>query len=161
MAAEEWALAVSSFFAGLAAGFLGGLCMIIRPMQAAMKGQEFRNYMEDFLQYASNGLGKAFNYAWSGVTTIASILALVLLFDDPGSTAFVLTAIGLGVWVVGILVVSNVWKTPTYKMILAGDPEAMPADWEATRQRYFTINWLQLATTWATFALFLVALISL
>ena len=161
MAAEEWALAASSFFAGLAAGFLGGLCMIIRPMQAAMKGQEFRNYMEDFLQYASNGLGKAFNYAWSGVTTIASILALVLLFDDPGSTAFVLTAIGLAVWVVGILVVSNVWKTPTYNMILAGDPDDLPADWEATRQRYFNINWIQLATTWAAFALFLVALISL
>jgi uncharacterized membrane protein len=108
-----------------------------------------------------HGTVPSFNYAWSGVTTIASIVALVLLFDDPGSTSFVLTAIGLGVWVVGVLVVSNVWKTPTYKMILAGDPEAMPADWEATRQRYFTINWIQLATTWAAFALFLVALISL
>jgi hypothetical protein len=152
--AEEWALAASSFFSGLAAGFLGGLCTILRPMQAAMTGPEFRNFMERFLRYADNGLGKVFNYAWSGATTIASIVALVLLFDDPGSTSFVLTAIGLGVWVVGVLVVSNV-------MILAGDPEAMPADWEATRQRYFTINWLQLATTWAAFALFLVALISL
>jgi hypothetical protein len=154
MTAEEWALAASSFFSGLAAGFLGGLCTIIRPMQAAMTGPEF-------LRYADNGLGKAFNYAWSGGTTIASIVALVLLFDDPGSTSFALTAIGLGVWVVGVLVVSNVWKTPTYKMILAGDPEAMPADWEATRQRYFTINWIQLATTWAAFALFLVALVVL
>jgi hypothetical protein len=161
MTAEEWALVASSFFSGLAAGFLGGLCMIIRPMQAAMTGQEFRTFMERFLQYASNGSGKWFNYAWSGVTTIASIVALVLLFDDPGSTSFVLTAIALGVWVVGILVVSNVWKTPTYKLILAGGPEALPADWEAVRQRYFTINWLQLATTWAAFALFLVALISL
>jgi hypothetical protein len=161
MTAEEWALAASAFFSGLAAGFLGGLCMIIRPMQAAMKGQEFRNYMENFLVYASNGLGKAFNYAWSGGMTIGPIVALVLLFDDPGSTSFVLTAIGLGIVIVGILVVSNVWKTPTYKMILAGDPEAMPADWEATRQRYFNINWIQLATTWAAFALFLVALISL
>ena len=79
--------------------------------------------MERFLRYAANGLGKVFNYAWSGVTTIASILALVLLFDDPGSTSFVLTAIGLGVWVVGILIVSNVWKTPTYNMILAGTPK--------------------------------------
>ena len=161
MTAEEWALAASAFFSGLAAGFLGGLCMIIRPMQAAMTGKEFRTFMERFLQYASNGLGKWFNYAWSGVTTIAAIIALVLLFDDPGSTSFVLTAIGLAIWVVGILVVSNVWKTPTYTMILAGVPEALPADWEATRQRYFTINWLQLATTWATFALFLIALISL
>ena len=161
MTAEEWALAASSFFSGLAAGFLGGLCTILRPMQAAMTGPEFRNFMERFLRYADNGLGKVFNYAWSGATTIASIVALVLLFDDPGSTSFVLTAIGLGVWVVGVLVVSNVWKTPTYKMILAGDPEAMPADWEATRQRYFTINWIQLATTWAAFALFLVALVVL
>ena len=161
MAAEEWALAASSFFSGLAAGFLGGLCMILRPMQAAMAGREFRNFMERFLQYADNGLGKVFNYAWSGGTTIASIVALVLLWDDPGSASFVLTAIGLGVVIVGILVVSNVWKTPTYKMILASDPEAMSADWEAVRQRYFTINWIQLATTWAAFALFLVALISL
>jgi hypothetical protein len=161
MTAEEWALAASSFFSGLAAGFLGGLCMILRPMQAAMAGREFRNFMERFLRYADNGLGKVFNYAWSGGTTIASIVALVLLFDDPGSTSFVLTAIGLGVVIVGILIVSNVWKTPTYKMILAWDPEVMPADWEAVRQRYFTINWIQLATTWAAFALFLVALISL
>jgi hypothetical protein len=161
MTAEEWALAASSFFSGLAAGFLGGLCMILRPMQAAMTGRDFRTFMERFLRYASNGLGKVFNYAWSGGTTIASIIALVLLFDDPGSTSFVLTAIGLGIVIVGILVVSNVWKTPTYNTILAWDPEALPADWEATRQRYFTINWIQLATTWAAFALFLVALIAL
>jgi hypothetical protein len=161
MTAEEWALAASVFFSGLAAGFLGGLCTIIRPMQAAMTGPEFRNFMETFLRYADNGLGKVFNYAWSAGTTIASIVALVLLFDDPGSTSFVLTAIGLGIVIVGILIVSNVWKTPHYKVMLAWDPEATPADWEAGRQRYFTINWIQLATTWAAFALFLVALIFL
>ena len=161
MTGEEWALAASSFFSGLAAGFLGGLCTIIRPMQAAMTGPDFRTFMERFLRYADNGLGKVYNLGWSLVMGLGPIVALVLLWDDPGSTSFVLTAIGLGVWVVGVLVVSNVWKTPTYKMILAGDPEALPADWEATRQRYFTINWIQLATTWAAFALFLVALISL
>ena len=42
--------------------------------------------------------------------------------------------------------------------IEAWDPEAMPADWEAGRQRYFTINWIQLALTWAAFALFILAL---
>ena len=131
MTAEEWALAASVFCAGLAAGFLGGLCTILRPMQAAMDGREFRNFMERFLGYADNGMGKVFNYVWSGGTTIASIVALVLLWDDPGSTSFVLTAIGLGVVIVGIIVVSNVWKTPTYKAILAGDPEALPANWEA------------------------------
>jgi uncharacterized membrane protein len=99
-----------------------------------------------------------FNYAWSLAMGIGPIVALVLLWDDPGSTPFVLTAIGLGVVVVGVYVVSNVWKEPHYKVILAWDPEAMPADWEAGRRRYFTINWIQLAATWVAFALFLVAL---
>jgi hypothetical protein len=161
MTAEEWALAASVFLAGLAAGFLGGLCTILRPMQAAMTGRDFRNFMEPFLQYAGNGLGKVYNLAWSGGTTIAAIVALVFLFDDPGSDSFVLTAIGLAIVIVGVLIVSNAWKTPTYNVILAWNPDDLPADWEAGRQRYFTINWLQLATTWAAFALFLLALISL
>jgi hypothetical protein len=161
MTAEEWALAASVFFSGLAAGFLGGLCTILRPMQAAMTGREFRNFMETFLRYADAGLGKVFNYAWALGMTIGPIVALVFLWDDPGSTSFVLTAIGLGIVIVGIDIVSNVWKTPHYKVMLAWDPEAMPADWEAGRRRYFTINWIQFATTWAAFALFLLALISL
>jgi len=92
---------------------------------------------------------------------IGPIVALVLLWDDPGSTSFVLTAIGLGVVIVGVYLVSNVWKTPHYKVMLAWDPEDLPAGWEAGRRRYFTINWIQFATTWGAMALFLVALISL
>ena len=159
--AEEWALAASGFFSGLAAGFLGGLCTIVCPMQAAMDGRDFRNFMERFLRFAAHSWGKVFNYAWSLGMTIGPVVALVLLWEDPSSTSFVLTAIGLGIVIVGVLIVSNVWKTPTYNVILAWDPEALPADWEAGRRRYFTINWIQLAVTWAAFALFLVALISL
>jgi hypothetical protein len=92
---------------------------------------------------------------------LGPIVALVLLWDDRGSTSFVLTAIGLGIVVVGVIIVSNVWKTPHYKVMLAWDPDAMPADWEAGRQRYFNINWLQMVTTWAALALFLLALGSL
>ena len=161
MTAEEWALGATVFFTGLAAGFLGALCTIIRPMQAAMDGRGFRTFMETFLRYADNGLGRVFNLAWAFVPVVGSIVALVLLWGDPGSTSFILTAIGLGIVLVGIWLVSNVWKTPTYKMILALDPEAISPEWEAVRQRYFTINWLQLVTTWGAFALFLVALIAL
>ena len=161
MTAEEWALAASVFFAGLGSGLLGMLSAIMRPMLAAMDGRDFRNFMEMFLRYAGHGSGKAFNYAWSGGMTIGPVVALIFLWDDPGSTSFVLSAIGLGIVIVGILIVSNVWKTPTYNVILAWDPEAMPADWESGRQRYFTINWIQFATTWAAFALFLVALVVL
>jgi hypothetical protein len=90
--------------------------------------------------------------------TIGPIVALVLLWDDRSSTSFVLTAVGLGIVIVGILIVSNVWKTPTYKVILSWDPDALPADWEAVRRTYFTINWVQLVTTWSALILFLLAL---
>jgi hypothetical protein len=92
---------------------------------------------------------------------LGPIAALVLLWNDPGSTPFVLTAIGLGIVFIGVILVSNLWKTPHYNVIMAWDPDAMPADWEAGRRTYFTINWVQLATTWSAFALFLVALIEL
>ena len=145
MTIEHWVLAVTVFLSGLGSGLLGMLCTIMRPMQAAMDRPEFRNWMGSFLRYAGKPLGKVYNYAWSAGTTLAAVVALVLLFDDPASPSFVLTAIALGIWIVGILIVSNVWKTPTYKVILALDPEALPADWETVRQRYFTINWIQFA----------------
>ena len=74
---------------------------------------------------------------------IAPIVALVILWDDRSSASFVLTAIGLAIVIVGVYVVSNVWKEPHYDVMLAWDPEAMPADWEAGRRRYFAINWIQ------------------
>jgi MFS family permease len=161
VAAEEWTLAATVFLSGLASGLLGMLSTIMRPMLAAMDGRHFRNFMEAFLRYAGHSWGKVFNLAWSLGMFLGPIIALVLLWDDPGSTAFVLTAIGLGIVFVGVIILSNVWKTPTYNLILAWDPEALPADWEAGRRRYFTINWIQLAVTWSAFALFVVALASL
>jgi hypothetical protein len=158
---EEWTLAVIVFFSGLASGLFGMLCTILRPMLQAKDGRAFRNFMEEFLRFADHSLGKLYNLGWSLVMGIGPILALVLLWDDPGSTSFILTAIGLGLVLVGIWLVSNVWKTPTYNMILSWNPDALPADWEVVRRRYFTINWIQLVTTWAAFVLFLVALISL
>jgi hypothetical protein len=156
--AEEWALAASAFFSGLASGLLGMLTTIMHPMLKAMDGRDFRNFMDAFLGFARKSW---FNYAWSLGMGIAPIVALVFLWDDPGSTSFVLTAIGLGVVIAGVYIVANVWKEPHYDVILAWDPETVPADWERGRRRYFTINWIQFATTWAAFVLFLVALVSL
>src|SRR4051794_14197115 len=115
MSGEEWALAASAFFSGLAAGLLGMLSTIMRPMLAAMDGRDFRNFMDAFLRFADHSLGLVFNYAWSIGMTVGPVVALVLRRDDPGSTSFVLTAVGLAVVIVGVLIVSNVWKTPTYK----------------------------------------------
>jgi uncharacterized membrane protein YfcA len=47
VSAEEWVLAASAFFSGLAAGLLGMLSTIMRPMLAAMDGRDFRNPTAD------------------------------------------------------------------------------------------------------------------
>jgi hypothetical protein len=47
---EEWALAASVFFSGLASGLLGMLTTIMHPMLKAMDGRDFRNFMEVFLR---------------------------------------------------------------------------------------------------------------
>jgi hypothetical protein len=155
---EEWALTASVFASGLAAGLLGMLTTIMHPMLAEMDGREFRGFMEGFLRFARKSW---FNYVWSLGMGIGPIVAMVLLWDDAGSTAFVLTATGLGIVIAGVYVVANAWKEPHYDVMLAWDPDAMPADWEDGRRRYFAINWIQFATTWAAFALFLGALVSL
>jgi hypothetical protein len=161
MTGEEWVLAAAVFFSGLASGLLGMLCTILRPMLAEMDGRDFRSFMGGFLRHADHSWGKAYNLGWSLGMFLLPIVALAILWDDRGSAAFVLTAVGLVVVVLGVVVVSNAVKTPHYKVMLAWDPEAMPADWEAGRQKYFMINWIQLAATWSAFALFIAALVAL
>ena len=56
---------------------------------------------------------------------------------------------------------SNRLAEPNYDVMLAWDPDAMPADWEAGRRRYFTLDWIRAAATWTAFALFLAALLAL
>ncbi len=160
MTGEELVLAATVFFSGLASGLLGMLCTIMRPMLTDMDGRDFRNFMEAFLRFADQSWGKVYNLGWSLGMFLLPIVALVLLWDDRGSTSFVFTAIGLGIVFVGVIIVSNAVKTPHYKVMLAWDPEAMPPSWEAGRDKYFTINWIQMVTTWSAFVLFIAALIA-
>ena len=151
------ALAASVVFSGLWSGLLGMLTLVMHPMLAAMDGPDFRNFME---RSSAREKGMVQLRCALGMA-IAPIVALVILWDDRSSASFVLTAIGLAVVIFGVYVVSNVWKEPHYDVMLAWDPDAMPADWEAGRRRYFTINWIQLVATWTVFGLFLAALILL
>ena len=157
MTAEQLALAASVVFAGLWSGLLGMLTLVMHPMLGAMNGADFERFLRAFLPVARKAW---FNYVCAIGMAVAPIVALVNLRDDASSVPFVLTAIGLAIVIVGVYIVSNVWKEPLYDVMLAWDPEAMPTEWQAGRQRYFTINWIQMTATWTVFALFLVALIA-
>jgi hypothetical protein len=116
----------------------------------AMDGRGFTGLLRGFLPVARRSW---FNYACVIGMLQAPIAALIALGDDPGSTPFVQTAVDLVLTIAGPLLVSN---------RLAGlGPEAMPADREATRRRYFALHWIRAAATWTAFVLFLVALVVL
>jgi hypothetical protein len=157
MTTEQWALTAGVVFAGLWSGLLGMLTLVMHKMLAAMSGSEFERFLRAFLPV---GRKAWFNYVCALGMAVAPVVALVILWDDRDSAAFVLTAVGLGIVVVGVYVVSNVWKEPLYDVMLAWDPDEMPATWENGRRRYFTINWIQLGSTWTVFGLFLAALIA-
>ena len=158
MTFEELALAAGVVFAGLWSGLLATLTTIMHPMLAAMDGRNFRNFMGAFLAFARKAL---FNYVCAIGMAVAPVVALVALWGEWSSASFVLTVIGLALVIIGVYIVSNVWKEPLYDVILAWDPEAVPADWEEVRGRYFAINWIQAVTTWGVFGLLLAALILL
>lgn len=152
------ALAASVVFAGLWSGLLGMLTLVMHPMLTAMSAPDFEQFLRAFLPVARKAW---FNYVCAVGMAVAPAVALGTLWDDRSSASFILTTVGLTLVIVGVYVVSNVWKEPHYDVMLAWDPENMSAGWEAGRRRYLTINWIQAAATWTAFALFLAALLSL
>jgi predicted membrane channel-forming protein YqfA (hemolysin III family) len=155
---EAWALAASVLFAGPWSGLLAMLTTILHPMLAAMDGREFRSFLGPFLRFARKAW---FNYLCSIGMGVAPIVALIALWDDRGGASFLLTAAGWVLVILGVYVVANAWKEPHYDVMLSWDADAMPADWEAGRRRYFALNWINAFSTWAAFALFLAALLAL
>jgi len=156
MTVEELGLVASVVFSGLWSGLLAMLTLVMHPMLAGMDGSDFERFLRAFLPTARHAW---FNYVAIIGMVIAPVVALVALSDDPGSAPFVLTAIGLVLTIAGPLVVSNRLAEPNYDVMLAWDPDSMPADWEAGRRRYFAYNWIRAGATWAAFALFLSALL--
>ena len=157
MTFQQLALAASVGFAGLWSGLLAMLTLVMHPMLAAMNAADFERFLRSFLPVARRAW---FNYVCAIGMAVAPIIALVSLRNEVSSVPFVLTTIGLVIVVVFVYVVSNVWKEPLYDVMLAWDPEAMPADWRAGRRRYFAINWIQTGETWTVFVLFLAALMA-
>ena len=123
-----------------------------------MNGPAFVHILQAFLPVGRKAL---FNYLCAIGMAVASIVGLLVLWDDPSSASFILCAIGLVLVIVGVYVVSYVWKEPHDDVMLAWDADAMPSEWEAGRRYYFMLDCIRAAATWTAFGLFLLALICL
>jgi hypothetical protein len=155
---EAWALVASVVFAGLWSGLLLMLTTVLHPVMEPMDGRGFALFLHQFLPPARKA---ASNYIAVIGMVLSSLVALVVLATGAGGAPLVLTAIGFALVVAGPLLVSNRLAEPLYAVMLGWDMDAPPADWEATRARYFAINWIRSISTWAAFGLFLAALVVL
>ena len=156
MTSEEAALAACVVFSGLWAGLTAMLTLVMHPMLQVMQGRDFALFLRAFLPTARRA---PFNYIAVLGMVVSPIVALVTLESDSAGASFVLTAVGLALTVAGPLLVSNRLAEPNYDEMLAWDPNAMPAGWEALRRRYFALNWIRFLATLAAFGCFLAALI--
>ena len=135
----EWALAAAVVCAGLWSGLLGMLTLVMHPMLAAMDGRDFERFLQAFLPV---GRKAWFNYACAIGMAVAPIVGLVTLWDDANPRPLLHSLCGR----VGsgdrrrVRGVERVERAPHYDVMLAWDADAMPAEWEAGRRRYFTFN---------------------
>ena len=150
----EIGLGLAVVCAGLWSGLLLTVTTILHPVYAAEDGSGFARALRGFLPVARRS---PTNYLLVIGLVLAPAVALFGLGDDPTGLPFVLTAAGLVLAVAGPGVMSRLLAEPNYEVILGWDPAAVPADWRATRRRYFALNWARGAFTWAAFALFLTA----
>jgi hypothetical protein len=155
---EEAALAACVVFSGLWAGLTAMLTLVMHPMLGAMSGRDFALFLRAFLPTARRA---PFNYFAVAGMIVAPVAALIALGDDPNGTPFVLTAIGLALTISGPLLVSSRLAEPNYDVMLAWNPEDLPAEWDERRGRYFALNWIRFLATLAAFGLFLAALIAI
>jgi hypothetical protein len=158
MTFEEWALAACVVFSGLWAGLTAMLTLVIHGMLKPMTGREFALFLRAFLPVARHAW---FNYAAIIGMIVSPVVALIALGGDQAGAPLALTAIGLALTLAGPLFVSSRLAEPNYDVMLAWDPDALPAGWESRRKRYFAFNWIRFLATLAGFGLFLGALIAL
>ncbi len=157
MALDEWALVGCVVFSGLWSGLLAMLTLVMHPMLARMRGPEFARFLRSFLPVARKA---PFNYI-EVLGMLAAPVVVLFALDETSGAPFTLTAIGLVLTIAGPLLVSNRLSEPNYDVMLAWDPDALPAGWEDTRRRYFALNWIRAVATWTAFGLFLAALVDL
>src|SRR5918998_2630202 len=114
----------------LSTGLFTGLLMtVVFFFERALKdlsGPEFALVMQRFLKITRT---HPLNYAMVLVSGLAPAAVLVTLRENPGSPAFLLTAIGLLAFWCGSMLPSTFIAQPLYGVFMGWEINAPPQDW--------------------------------
>ena len=91
------------------------------------------------------------------VSGLAPIAVLVMLRENAGSLAFVLTAVGLLAFWCGSILPSTFFAQPLYGVFMSWETNAPPQDWREARDRYFRANVVRGLGSAVAFVCFVIA----
>lgn len=130
-------LGVTVLSTGLFTGLLMTVFFFFQRALKDLTGPEFALVMQRFLKITRT---HPLNYAMVLTSGLVPIAVLVLLRENPGGSAFVLTLFGLLAFWAGPILVSSRVAEPVYSVFVGWDAAAPPEDWREARDRYFRAN---------------------
>lgn len=155
MTAARIVLAVAVVSTGLFTGLVLYIVGMFQPLLSQLSGSEFTVVMDRFLPAARKNF---LNYLFTLTSLLAPLVALFLLRNHTDSPMFWLTLAGWLAFFAGPILGSRFVAEPLYDVILGWDAQAPPADWLATRARYYRINAIRTTGSLAALVLFVAAL---
>ena len=139
---------------GLFTGLLMTVLFFFERALRDLSGMEFAVVMQRFLKITRT---HPLNYAMVLTSGFLPIALLVMLRENPGSPAFVLTAVGLLAFWCGSMLPSTFIAQRVYGIFMSWEIEAPPEDWQAARDRYFRVNVVRGLGSAIAFVCFVVA----
>jgi uncharacterized membrane protein len=150
-------LGVAVISTGLFTGLLMTVLFFFERALRDLSGTEFTVVMQRFLKITRT---HPLNYAMVLTSGFLPIAVLVVLREDPGSPAFVLTLLGLLAFWCGPVLTSRFVAQPVYGVFMSWEADAPPQDWREARERYFRANVVRGLGSAVAFVCFVVAAIT-
>jgi hypothetical protein len=155
MTAARIILALVVVSTGLFTGLVLYIVGMFQPLLSQLSGAEFTAVMDRFLPAARKNF---LNYLFTLTSLLAPVVALLLLRDHTDTAMFWLTLAGWLAFFAGPILGSRFVAEPLYDVMLSWDAHHPPADWLATRARYYRINAIRTTGSLAALVLFVAAL---
>jgi hypothetical protein len=150
-------LGVAVISTGLFTGLLMTVLFFFERALRDLSGTEFIVVMQRFLKITRT---HPLNYGMVLTSGFVPIAVLVILRENPGSSTFLLTLLGLLAFWCGPVLTSRFVAEPVYGVFMSWEADAPPQDWWEGRERYFRANVFRGLGSAVAFVCFVVAAIT-